>query len=95
MHAELGRAYAELQMLSKAEEQYRQALELCPDFADIRTKLGQILRDAGHLQKACDEFEPVKIDRPSYLPARISLGVTYFALKDRIGEKEAGQRCSR
>ncbi len=83
MHADLGRAYAELQMLGRAVEQYRNALDLCPDFVDIRTRLGQILRDAGDLESACEEFEKVKVQRPSYLPARISLGVTYFALDDR------------
>ncbi|MDJ0765697.1 MAG: tetratricopeptide repeat protein [Myxococcota bacterium] len=89
MHADLGRAYAELQLIESAVEQFRHALELCPDFVDIRTRLGQILRDAGDLDGACAEFEKVKIERPTYLPARISLGVTYFALNDReLARKE-------
>ncbi len=83
MHADLGLAYAELQLHDGAVEQYRKALELCPDFVDIRTRLGQILRDAGQLVAACAEFERVKVERPNYLPARISLGVTYFALNDK------------
>jgi len=82
MHAELGRAYAELQNSIKAAEQFREALLLCPDFVDIRTRLGLILRDAGDLEGALEEFEKVKIEKPNYLPARISLGVTYFALSD-------------
>ncbi|MCP4604826.1 MAG: tetratricopeptide repeat protein [Proteobacteria bacterium] len=89
MHADLGRAYAELQMLDQAVAQYRTALSLCPDFVDIRTRLGQILRDAGELDSACQEFEEVKVQRSSYLPARISLGVTYFVLGDReLAKKE-------
>jgi tetratricopeptide (TPR) repeat protein len=83
MHADLGRAYAELQMLPQAVEQYGLALDLCPEFVDIRTRLGQILRDAGDTTRACEEFERVKVARPTYLPARISLGVTYFAMGDR------------
>ncbi|MCP4676116.1 MAG: tetratricopeptide repeat protein [Deltaproteobacteria bacterium] len=89
MHADLGRAYAELQMLDNAVKEYRAALELCPDFVDIRTRLGQIHRDAGDLEAACDEFEKVKVEKPNYLPARISLGVTYFALDEReLAKKE-------
>ncbi len=89
MHADLGHAYAELQIHDRAVEQYQQALSLCPDFVDIRTRLGQILRDAGNLDEACQEFEKVKVERPNYLPARISLGVTYFALNDKeLAKKE-------
>ena len=83
MHAALAQAYAEAGELSRAAAQYREALELCPDFVDIRTKFGQLLRDAGQLQEACDELEKAKICRPQYLPARFSLGITYLALGDR------------
>jgi tetratricopeptide (TPR) repeat protein len=83
MHASLGRAYAELQLMESAMDQYREALQLCPDFVDIRTRLGQLLRDVGDIEGACDEFEKVKVQKPDYLPARISLGVTYFALGNR------------
>jgi tetratricopeptide (TPR) repeat protein len=88
MHADLGRAYAELQMMDNAVEQYRAALALCPEFVDIRTRLGQILRDIGQLEAARDEFERAKRDRPTYLPSRISLGVTYFAMGERLAAKD-------
>jgi tetratricopeptide (TPR) repeat protein len=83
MHADLAEAYGEVGNLVAAIEQYRQALRLCPDFIDIRTRLGQVLRDAGQLEAACEEFENVKVTKPSYLPARFSLGITYLALGDR------------
>ena len=89
MHADLGRAYAELQLLDKAAVEYQQALELCPEFVDIRTRLGQTLRDAGDLEGALEEFVKVKVQKADYLPARISLGVTYFILGDReLAKKE-------
>ncbi len=87
MHADLGRAYNELQLTDKALAQYREALLLCPDFVDIRTRLGKIMRDAGDIEGACEEFEKVKSQKPNYLPARISLGVTYFALANREAAK--------
>lgn len=82
MHADLGRAYAELEMAEKAVEQYRMALELCPHFVDLRTRLSQILRDFGKLDEARLELERVKEVRPGYAPARVSLGVTYLTMRD-------------
>jgi tetratricopeptide (TPR) repeat protein len=83
MHANLAEAYAEVGDLNRAISQYREALELCSDFVDIRTKLGRVLRDAGRIEEACDELEKAKIAKPLYLPARFSLGITYLALGNR------------
>jgi tetratricopeptide (TPR) repeat protein len=88
MHADLGRAYAELQLYDPAVAQYRAALELAPDFADIRTRLGQLLKDAGRLDEALAELQLVKESRPGYVPGRISLGATYLAK----GEKEKAKQ---
>jgi tetratricopeptide (TPR) repeat protein len=83
MHADLGQAYAELLMFDKAIAQYREALDLNPGFADVRTRLGQLLKDCGRLDDARVELERVKRERPAYLPARISLGAAYFAKNDK------------
>lgn len=88
MHADLGRAYAELQMFEKAIDQYREALVLAPDFVDIRTRLGQLLKDVGDIDGACRELEIAKNLRPSYVPARVSLGVAHF----KGGDKESAKR---
>lgn len=83
MHANLAQAYSEVGDVNRAISQYREALELCPEFVDIRTRFGQLLRDAGQLEEACDELEKAKISKPQYLPARFSLGITYLALGNR------------
>ena len=83
MHADLGQAYAELQMIDKAIAQYREALDLNPGFADVRTRLGQLLKDCGRVDDAQVELERVKRDRPGYIPARVSLGAAYFAKNDK------------
>jgi len=75
-------------MYDKAIEQYREALELSPDFADIRTRLGQILRDAGRHEEAVAEFLLVKEKRPAYVPARVSLGAAYFARGDKAAARD-------
>jgi len=87
MHADLGQAYSELQMVDKAIDEYREALDLSPGFADVRTRLGQLLKDCGRLDDAQAELERVKRDRSGYVPARISLGATYFAKNDKAGAR--------
>lgn len=81
LHHELGLAYEGVGMLAQAVEQFRQALELCPTFADIRTKLATTLRDAGHLDEAIDELVAVRDAKPEYAMARLHLGVTLWTAK--------------
>src|SRR4051812_40127798 len=45
MHARVADAYAGIGMNSEASREYRKALDLCPTFVDIRTKLAAVLRD--------------------------------------------------
>jgi tetratricopeptide (TPR) repeat protein len=80
MHARVADAYAGIGMNQEAEREYRKALELCPTFVDIRTKLGGILRDLGDKESAVAEYKIVKQQQPKFLPARIHLGVTLYSL---------------
>src|SRR5262245_8836291 len=57
MHADLGQAYAEAGIGHEAIEQYQKAVSLCPSFADLRTRLGSLYRDAGDLQNARAQFQ--------------------------------------
>lgn len=78
LHKDLGHAYEDVGMLEQAIEQYRQALQLCPTFVDIRTKLGTTLRDAGYVQEAIAELTGARDAKPEYLPARLNLGLTLW-----------------
>jgi tetratricopeptide (TPR) repeat protein len=80
MHARIGDAYVAVGLYDDAVREFRRALELCPTFVDIRTKLGSTLRDKGEKEAAIAEYQAVKETQPAYLPARIHLGVTLFAL---------------
>ncbi len=92
MHADLGAAYAGVGFYPEAVREYLKALELCPTFIDLRTRLANVYRDMGDYPQALREFEIVKTTNPKYLPARVSLGVTMFSLgrrEDAIKEWEA------
>ena len=63
MHAELGRAYMDVGDPEKAIEQFRRALDMCPNYVDIRTQLGQALREAGKVQHfGVSNFTPAQYE---------------------------------
>ena len=85
MHAEVGQAYADAGMTREAIAEYEKAIALCPQFADLRTRLGTLLREINDLPRAREQYEAAVGARPTYAPARIQLGVTLLAL----GETDA------
>jgi tetratricopeptide (TPR) repeat protein len=81
MHADVAQAYADSGLPRDAVVELEKAVKLCPQFADLRTKLGNLLRELGELAPARLQYEAAIEARPSYVPARIQLGVTLLALK--------------
>ena len=57
-----------------------QAINLRPAFADLYAKLGALHRDRGQLDAAKAAFEAACEANPSYVHARVQLGVTLFML---------------
>lgn len=78
-HLRLGNMYYDLRLLDGAIDEYQKALRLSPNFADIITQLGIVLRDKGHYDEAIKEFNRAKECNPRYIPARLHLGVTYYS----------------
>jgi tetratricopeptide (TPR) repeat protein len=94
MHADLGAAYAESGMFPEAVREYGKALELCPAFVDLRTRLAAVYRDMGDAAAAVHELDIVKTMQPRYVPARLALGTALHTLgrrDDAIKEWEAAQ----
>lgn len=80
LQAAVGDAYAEAGELREAVEAYRKALDRCPEFHDIRHRLGVVLRDLGLPDQALREFKRVLRGNPGLLDAHIQLGLTYYSL---------------
>jgi tetratricopeptide (TPR) repeat protein len=85
MHAEVAQAYADAGMPREAIGEYEKAVGLCPQFADLRTRLGTLLRETNDLAGAREQYEAALEARPTYVPARVHLGVTFLSL----GQPEA------
>lgn len=80
LQAAVADAYAEAGELREAVEGYRKALERCPDYHDIRHRLGITLRDLGLPDQAMREFKRVLRGNPGLLDAQVQLGLTYYSL---------------
>lgn len=80
LQAVVGDAYAEVGERREAIEAYRKALDRCPEFHDIRQRLGVVLRESGLPHQAAREFKRVLRANPTLDDARVQLGLTYYTL---------------
>jgi tetratricopeptide (TPR) repeat protein len=74
MHADIAQAYLDAGMPSHAVSELQKAIQLSPDFADLRVKLGLIYRDIGEIGLARTELEAARDKNPNYVQGRLSLG---------------------
>ena len=88
MHAEISQAYSDVGMQVEAIQELEKAVALCPNFPDLRTRLGVQYRDAGDRLRAREQFEKAQEDNPEYLQARLMLGVLHLS----AGDHEAAER---
>ncbi|HWA58395.1 MAG TPA: tetratricopeptide repeat protein [Gemmatimonadales bacterium] len=92
-HAQLGAAYAESGAIREAIAQYRRAVELGPNFADLRYKLARVLLETGDVLSAREELERVVADRPNFVDALASLGLARFLSGDVAGAQQVWHEC--
>jgi Flp pilus assembly protein TadD len=88
MHADLAQAYADSGLIRDGIVELEKAVALCPDFADLRTRLGALLREVNDVAGARAQYEAAVESRPNFVAARIQLGVVLLAL----GEPEGADR---
>jgi tetratricopeptide (TPR) repeat protein len=88
MHADLGQAYADAGVPHEAILEFEKAVNLCPHFADLQTKLGGLLREVNNQGRAREHYEAALASRPNYVPARLQLGVTLLAMGDAKAAEE-------
>jgi tetratricopeptide (TPR) repeat protein len=92
-HAELGDMYAGAGALDRSIDQYRQALELGPEFHDLRYRMARLLLEAGRPLEAREALEHVLRARPSFVEAEAALGLAHYLSGDAGGAREVWERC--
>jgi tetratricopeptide (TPR) repeat protein len=91
LHAEVGGLYQSVGHYDDAILEYEKAVDLCPDFIDVQTKLATCWREKGDLKSALKVFKKSekKTAASKYAPFWIALGVTHYAKGNMKGAKKA------
>jgi tetratricopeptide (TPR) repeat protein len=92
-HAELAEAYAEAGSLDRAVEQYQRALELGPNFVDLRYRMARLLLESGRSLEAREALEEVLRTRPNFLDASAALGLAHYLSGDALGARDIWKGC--
>jgi len=80
MYADIAKVYCTAGAFDDGIAEYRRALQLRPTFVDLRLRLAQALRDAGHAGEAVEELKTILQQSPKYSAARLNLGLALFSL---------------
>ncbi len=93
LHADLAEAYADAGACDRAVEQYRAAIDLGPEYHDLRLRLGRALLRAGRHLEAREELERVVAMRPGLGEAMTALGLARYLSGDAAGAREIWRAC--
>jgi tetratricopeptide (TPR) repeat protein len=92
-HAELAETYAGAGALDRAIQQYEQALELGPQFHDLRYRMARLMMEAGRALEAREVLEEVLHARPNFVDAEAALGLARYLSGDAAGARDVWQGC--
>jgi tetratricopeptide (TPR) repeat protein len=87
----LGNLYKNLSKFSEAENFFRQAIQMRPDFISAYLNLGGLLLDRGSVQEAEKVFSTGLKKEPKNSDLFYNLGIILLRKKDRIGALEKFQ----
>ena len=82
-HASLGDIYQGIGLYTEAIAEYEKALQLRPQFLDIKLKLAVCLREEGNYPASIKKLSEVAKANPKFTQARVQLGVTAYASGDK------------
>jgi tetratricopeptide (TPR) repeat protein len=92
-HADLAESYAGAGALDRAIAEYERALELGPEFHDLRYRKARLLLETGRSLDAREELERVLAARPSFVDAEAALGLARYLSGDAAGARDVWQAC--
>jgi len=77
-HAALAEAYVEAGAIREAVAQLARAVELGPEFHDIRYRLARVLLESGNALGAREHLERIVSANPGFVDARAELGLAHY-----------------
>ncbi|HRI67002.1 MAG TPA: tetratricopeptide repeat protein [Polyangium sp.] len=79
-HADLAKSYVDAGCVPAAISELQRAIDLCPDFPDLHTRLATLYRDQGNHALAREHLTCAISTNPRYAPAHVLLGLTMLSL---------------
>ncbi|HEY4321817.1 MAG TPA: tetratricopeptide repeat protein [Gemmatimonadales bacterium] len=92
-HARLGDLYAETGALAEAVLEYRRAVQLGPNYHDLRLRLARLLLEAGNPLQAREDLEVILAARPEWIDAQVQLGMARYLAGDAAGARDTWRAC--
>lgn len=88
MHADLAEAYVHAGAIGRAVDQYQAALQLGPDYHDLRYRLGLLLLESGRSLEAREELQRVVGARPSSAEVKLAYGLACYVSGDAASARD-------
>lgn len=79
-HADLATAYIDAGCPHEAITELQRAIDLCPDFPDLHTRLATLYREQGNHALAREHLSCAVATNPRYAPAHVLMGMTMMSL---------------
>lgn len=79
-HADLSKAYLDAGCVHEAISELQRAIDLCPDFPDLHTRLATLYRDQDNHALAREHLACAISTNPRYAQAHVLLGLTMISL---------------
>jgi len=77
-HFETAEMYFSYNRYDEALSEYNKSITLDSENLDVRIKIAKVYSKKGYFSKAFEELRKLKSEKPSYIPARIALGLLHY-----------------
>ena len=83
-HFEIAEMYFSYNRYEEALVEYNRAVLLDPTKLEVRIKIAKVYSKKGFTAKAFEELKKLKAEHPSYIPARVALGLLHYGKGNTI-----------
>ena len=83
-HFELAEMYFSYNRYDEALLEYEKSIALNPENLEVRIKIAKVYSKKGYLSKSFDVLRSLKSEHPSFIPARVALGLLHYGKGNTI-----------
>ncbi|NIS75934.1 MAG: tetratricopeptide repeat protein [Deltaproteobacteria bacterium] len=88
LHRELGRVSISINRYEQAVFHFKKALEIAPDYLDVKLEYAAALREKGDFEEAKQTLYEILEEKPAYVPALLGIGLIHY-IEGNAGEAKA------